>query len=354
MTRRSNLNLPSRLAVRRDKLNHWSNTLHKPIGESERTGFDVLGRQVKLRSEGVRLLENRLDEAANWNAAKLSSLDVAVDRAAASVSSLGVIPKDHPWFGTNIGAQSPFDLERLVRHLNAAIENIEALEKETTKIIAAVSANDAPSIADLIAVIRAFRHVAIVPTRCRSILANPTWARDLAALETAIEQSKEFASSIGEVEEHFKKEAWACDTGTLLLILRRDGDSLFRRLGSRFRRANADLRALCRNMPPKELRDRIALVEMLQSGQESRQKFDQKAHLLKSALGSMWADHKTEWAAAKEIAAWTRGAMSELGGAKLLMFAARAQDLQSLFRSCRHPRRNGESLLHWHSTTFKD
>ena len=90
-------------------------------------------------------------------------LNVAVDRAAAGVSNLAVIPKDHPWFGTNIDAQSPFDLDRLLPYLNAAIEKIEALEKETTKIIAAVSSNDAPSIADLIAIIRAFRHVAVVP-----------------------------------------------------------------------------------------------------------------------------------------------------------------------------------------------
>ncbi|MGA8698313.1 MAG: DUF4011 domain-containing protein, partial [Xanthobacteraceae bacterium] len=320
--------LPSKLAARRDKLNEWSIALHKPIGESGRTGFDVIGRQVKLRSEGVRLLEDRLDEAAHWSATKLSSLEVAVNRAAAGVSSLRVIPKDHPWFGTNIDAQSPFDLERLLPYLNAAIEKIEALEKETTRIIAAVASNDAPSIADSIATIRAFRHVAAVPKQFRSILAYSTWARDLAALETAIEQSQKLASSIGEVEEHFRKEAWACDTGALLLVLRRDGGSLFRRLGSRYRRANAELRALCRNKPPKELRARIALVEMLQSGHECRQQFAEKAHLLKPALGSMWADYKTEWADATEIAAWARRAMFELGGAKLLVFAARAQDLR--------------------------
>jgi very-short-patch-repair endonuclease len=321
-------NLPSLLAARRDKLNQWSIALHKPIGESGRTGFDVIGRQVKLRSEGVRLLEDRLDEAANWTATKLSSLEVAVDHAAAGVSNLRVVPKDHPWFGTNIDAQSPFDLERLLRYLNAAIERIEVLEKETTKIIAAVSSNDAPSIADSIAAIRAFRHVAAVPKQFRSILANPTWAGNLAAFETAIEQSQKLASSIGEVEGHFRKEAWACDTGALLLILRRVGGSIFRRLSSRYRRANAELRALCRNKPPKELRDRIALVEMLQSGQECRQEFAEKARLLKPALGSMWADYKTEWTDVREIAAWARSAIFELGGAKLLVFAARAQDLR--------------------------
>ncbi len=244
------------------------------------------------------------------------------------MSSLRVVPKDHPWFGTNIDAQSPFDLERLLPYLNAAIEKIEALEKETTKIIAAVSSNRAPSIADSIAIIRAFWHVAAVPKQFRSVLANSAWARDPVALEIAIEESQKLASSISEVEEHFRKEAWTCDTGALLLVVRRDGGSLFRRLGSRYRRANAELRALCRNKPPKELRDRIALVEMLQSGQECRRLFAKKARLLEPALGSMWADYKTEWADVKEIAAWARRAMFELGGAKLLMFAARAQDLR--------------------------
>ena len=66
-------NLPSKLAARRDKLNQWSIALHKPIGESGLTGFDVIGRQVKLGSENVRLLEDRLDEAANWSGAMRGS-----------------------------------------------------------------------------------------------------------------------------------------------------------------------------------------------------------------------------------------------------------------------------------------
>ena len=288
----------------------------------------MIGRQVKLRTEGVRLLKDRLDEAANWNATKLSSLQVAVDRAAAAVSSLRVVPKDHAWFGTNIDAQSPFDMERLLPYLNMAIETIAALEEETTKIIAAVSSKTPPSIADSIATVRAFRHVAAVPKQFRSILANSAWARDLAALETAIEQGQKLASSIGEVEERFVKEAWGCNTEALLLVLNRDGGSLFRRIGRRYRKANAELRALCRNKPPKELRNRIALVEMLRRGQECRQQFAEKARLLKPALGSMWADYRTEWADTWEIAVWVRRAMVELGGAKLLTFAARAQDLR--------------------------
>jgi hypothetical protein len=122
--------LPSKLAGRRDKLNQWSNAIHKPIGQTGRSAFDVIGLQVKLRSDGVRLLDNRLDDAANWTASKLASVEVAVDRAADGVSQLPAVPKDHPWFGTKIEAQSPFDLDRLNATLNTAFATVKGLASE--------------------------------------------------------------------------------------------------------------------------------------------------------------------------------------------------------------------------------
>ena len=106
----------------------------------------------------------------------------------------------------------------------------------------------------------------------------------------------------------------AADTASLLLVLRADGESFFRRFSSRYRRANADLRAICRSKLPKKLEVRIVLVEMLEKGQESRRELAKKTPLLSSALGSMWAEHKTSWTDVRALAAWTRVAMSELGG----------------------------------------
>ena len=205
-------NVALNLAMRRDNLNRWSSALHKPIGQTERTAFDVIGRQVKLRSEGVRLLETRLDDAADWTATKLSSIEVAVDRAAASVLGLLVVPMDHPWFGTNIDAQSPFDVDRLIPILTASIEKLAALTTETKKVIAAIADNATPSFADVFATIKALRHVAAVPKQNRAVLNNSVWARDLSAIEIAFEHGQQLATTINQVEGHFRPEAWACDT----------------------------------------------------------------------------------------------------------------------------------------------
>jgi AAA domain len=70
----------SRLSACRDKLNKWSSIIHQPIGQSGRTPFDVIGAQLKLRWEQVRLLGERLDAVAEWSGEKIASAEQAIDR----------------------------------------------------------------------------------------------------------------------------------------------------------------------------------------------------------------------------------------------------------------------------------
>ena len=50
------------------------------------------------------------------------------------------------------------------------------------------------------------RHVAVVPKQSRSFLSNTTWARDLAALEIAIEHGEQLSSFIKELDDYYRKE----------------------------------------------------------------------------------------------------------------------------------------------------
>jgi Protein of unknown function (DUF4011)/AAA domain len=322
-------NLSTNLASRRDKLNEWSNAIHKPIGQTGRSAFDVIGLQVELRSDGARLLDSRLDDAANWTASMLASAEVAVDRAVEGVSKLPSIPKDHPWFGTNIEAQSPFDLDRLNATLNTTLAKMKDLASQLKQVFELIGDDRAPSMSDALATVRALRHVAAAPEGIRDALINPAWERDLALLERAIEEGQRLAASINAAEGSFRDEAWPHDTAKMLVALRADGASFFRRFSRRYRQANADLRAICRDKPPKNLTDRIALVELLARAQECRREFATKVvpHL-SSALGTKWAGVKTPWLDARRLAAWTRCALSEISGARLVKFAARTKDLR--------------------------
>src|SRR5450759_1106431 len=172
------------------------------------------------------------------------------------------------------------------------------LSKVTTQLLE----NREPSVADAFGTIEALRHIAVAPEASRAILVAPAWMHDLAFLEKAIDEGEHLTALISEMEGHFRPEAWTCDTAALLLILRADGSSFFRRLSGRYRQAIADLRAICRTKPPKTLKDRITLLEAFQKAQESRREFSKKMTILSSALGLLWAEFKTPWKDARALA----------------------------------------------------
>jgi very-short-patch-repair endonuclease len=319
--------LQNKLASHRDKLNAWSSATHKPIGQTGRSAFDVMGLQSKLRAEKVRLLDAQINDAAEWSASKLSSLEKSLDRVPEIITKLVETPVRHPWFGTNIQAQSPFDADRLGSKLTLAVEKLRALAKNVQGIFNYIAEKREPSIRDAFATMNAFDHLAAVPQRLRGILGNPAWASELAVIENTIEEGERLTNLCNELDAQFRTEAWACDAAGLLTTLRGDGPSFFRRFSSRYRQATADLRATVRGKLPRNLEERVALLERLHEGQERRREFTGNACLLSEAFGPAWAGLKTPWADLRGLATWVRSALSEVGGAQLLTLAARAPDL---------------------------
>src|SRR5262249_38211609 len=156
--------------------------------------------------------------------------EAAVDRVADIIARFQTVPKDHPWWGTNIESQSPFSLARLISKLNDTGKKLEDLSLAVGKVFAQLVPSGEPSISDAFATVKAFCHVAAVPEENRNILSSPIWLRDLAALESAIEEGERLAALVDTVESHFRPEAWSCDVAGWLLILRADGPSFLRRL----------------------------------------------------------------------------------------------------------------------------
>src|SRR5262249_39550821 len=107
-TRPTDAEVGPKLAATRDQLNAWSDLIHKPIHQSGRSSFSVMGRQLKLLAGNVRLLPVRLDQAADWSAEKLSQVEASLDRVSEALDKLGSEPVLHPWYGTKLPSQSPF------------------------------------------------------------------------------------------------------------------------------------------------------------------------------------------------------------------------------------------------------
>jgi very-short-patch-repair endonuclease len=316
----------SRLSACRDKLNKWSSIIHQPIGQSGRTPFDVIGAQLKLRWEQARLLEERLDAVAEWSGEKIASAEQAIDRASVAIAKLQVQPNEHPWYDTGLDLQSPFDRDRLTERLTRAANELNVLSQHLNRVFSPIAGRDDPSLNDARNIVKALRHVAAAPVG-RVALNHPAWVSELINIETAIVHGQGLSKLAYEFAKQFRREAWTFDTATLLLALRADGPSFFRRFSGRYRQAQADLRAVCKTKPPKKLKERIAIVEKLRDAQASHRAFSEQAALLSAVLGPVWNGVRTKWDEAIALLEWTRVALSLLGKERIVELAARRHDL---------------------------
>lgn len=318
-----------KLAGLRDKLNSYTAMLHRPIGSSERSAYEVMGRQLVLRGKRTTLLDERLDFTAEWPAAKLESTEVALDRAAAAVQRIGQTPAEHPWFGTGIAALSPFDHDRLRSSLSSTLEAVKGLAGRLTGSVLQLADTDAPTLADARRIEQALRLVAQAPAD-RTLLDNPAWQANLEQVEARIARAENFCRLAADMENRFAPEAWSYDTTNGLLALKADGGSFFRRLSARHRTAVADLRALSKDAPPNRQADRIAALESLRDAQAAKKEFEAIAGDMRQLLGELWAERNTQWSRVHRLRDWVRQASAKTPSAPLFRLAARSEQLEML------------------------
>lgn len=318
--------ISARLAICRDNLNGWSESVHRPIGNTRRTPIHVMGRHLQLRADNVRLPAERLQIVANWSEDQLAAAEEAVDRAAAALAKLRAPPDQVVWYGTRIKSQSPFDLERLTPLLADAAASVEMLSNHVAKIYRNIVGDGEPCLADAFALAKAFRHLREAPSG-RLALTNAAWIKEPDKLQSAIDQGERAAIFTAEINSLFHQEAWTVDTPAALTAFQTDGRSFVGRLGRRYRRAAAILRAIFRNKPPKSLADRVALLRKLQTAQEARRDFSVVSSYLSTVLGPIWQNGGNFWHESRVLMQWTRVALSDIGAKQIIALAARSADL---------------------------
>ena len=210
--------------------------------------------------------------------------------------------------------------------LGKALADLHELAKELNKVFPHIAGRSDPSLDDARAIVEGLRHVAAAPRSSRLALNHPAWVNDLSQIETGVAQGRGLQKKSAEVTALFRDKAWTVDTAPLVAILRKVGPSLLRWLTKRYRRAQAELRALCRTRPPTELEDQVRLLEKLHDAQEIRRAFVKHGAFLSAALGPIWNEFLTDWDKANALTTWTRHALTLVGRERIVEMAARSED----------------------------
>jgi very-short-patch-repair endonuclease len=311
------------LRAARDRLNRWSATLHREIRRSGRTPYQVIGAVLKHRGEGVRVLDQRLPAAVDWDRDRLREAQRAVERATTAVTKLGITPIDHAWHGTLAEPLAPFDVDRLDSDLGVLSERARELVSIAGESAAVLRVDEDAPYTVLRNQVQALRLLARVPEG-HEILAHRSWREEKERIAQLIEQGRIWSSRRAALAGCVVDTAWDCDVDKIRQIIAAYGRSAFRYFVARYRGAVVDLRGCCQERPPRRLEDRLGLLDGLIAARAARGKIQDQEDFGRALLGPIWAAEDTRWAAAQALLAWIDEAAKAGSVADLTMLASAA------------------------------
>jgi len=295
----------------RDRLNAWSATLHREIRRSGRTPYHVIGVVLKLHADGVRVLDQRLDAAADWDRDRLDHAEQSVVRAAQTVTKLGVVPVDHAWYGARGGRLTPFDTDRLRDALGRARNALNELIVCAADVASVLSENGEKTCESLENSVKDLGLLGRVPAQDRELLFHPAWHLEQHRIEQVIERGRLWSTCVADLSARVIDSAWDADAVPIRHAIAAHGKSLFRVLVREYRHAVADMRGFFRGEIPSQIRDRVRLLDVLVAGQAARRQLRADAEFGTAVFGRTWAAEGTSWSTADALLAWSTEARRE-------------------------------------------
>jgi len=302
------------LRAARDRLNGWSETLHRQIGQSGRTPYDVMWQVLHLHSENVKPLSERFDAPGNWSAEQLSVAELSVDRASAAVKKLGIAPAAHPWRGATGDVLTPFDADRLGEAVAAAAQHIAALWSGLGTVRQLLGWVREYRLLDIPAITTGLQHLAQVPTEGRAVLTHTAWRTSRSRISALYDRGCHWADQRDSLERDVTDVVWRMELEPIRRAIAIFGQSTFRVLRGEYRRAVAELNSLCRTSPPKTYSERIRLLDAVIGAQEARRLLAAEASFAEGVLGELWAGEDTSWPKIRNLLAWVEQCDEVLAG----------------------------------------
>lgn len=298
----------------RDRLNSWSEKLHRHIGRSGRTPYHVMGQVLELHAANVKPLSERFDAPGEWDAEHLGVAEYSVDRAAAATIKLGVTPISHAWRGARGEVLTPFDADRLREAVAAAAEHVSALSARFDVVRHVLATSSDYRLADVPAVTSGLRHLAGMPIDGRNTLTHPAWRSSRARINTLHDRGREWIGRREELGSRVSDVVWGINLHPIRRTIAVFGQSTFRFLRGEYRRAVAELNSLCRSAAPKTCSERVQFLDELMVAQEARRCIAEEASFAEAVLGDLWAGEDSAWPKIQRLIEWVEQCEQALPG----------------------------------------
>lgn len=229
-----------------------------------------------------------------------SAWDAAVDSLHADIAE-GLTP---------LLSRLPFEIFESHGKVVAAIEEIEVLVTEASRIAQIFLQPRPETIEDIDRLCAALEHLALVPDGGITLTPVLFEASSQTRLLEGLESGVEWAAAYKSAASHFSDAAWTAELTKIRPAILRGQRSLLSRVFGGYRRASSELATLLSGALPTAPSDRMALVNELLNVQAKRKRLSEDEEWLRTILGPEWRGERTQFSEIKKVAIWLSGLRS--------------------------------------------
>lgn len=223
----------ARLTEARDSLNAHARNLHAVDPASGLSPFQVIGHLVRLREQGERPGDIRLEGPEQWGRDGFAVRQDLLADLAGRVAEIGR-PADHAWVGVRLAAISPMDADRLGERIEHLLARFSAAQSQFEAAAAILESQPPLRLSDIQGMVELLQRIASAPVLSARAMANDVWVAPgtlMQLLEVGQRYTAQRTALLGRVAE----EAWEEDLTRIRNALAElpetfDADQ-FRRLG---------------------------------------------------------------------------------------------------------------------------
>ncbi|MEZ0472670.1 DUF3320 domain-containing protein [Luteimonas salinilitoris] len=169
----------------RDELNAHAERLHRELGNTGLTPYQVFGHLVRLRREGHTTRQVKLDRPTKWAPHEVTSREDLLRDLTARIEGMG-LPSQHPWTGVGVRGMTPNDRTRVLQSVAALSEELGAWRDSAEHVMAELDLPAPEHFDDIGRAISRAEALMGTPPIGREVLVAPIWGQ-LGAVDELIE-----------------------------------------------------------------------------------------------------------------------------------------------------------------------
>ncbi|MCE2398605.1 MAG: IS3 family transposase [Gemmatimonadetes bacterium] len=293
----------------RSRLNDYARAVNSPVGQSELTPHELVGRLARLAEEGLAVDDAGLPvrDSVSWSGEEFIRRREVVREIQELVRSIGV-PREHAWWPCGRLHFVPTDrhsVREAIGEASAALRRLGgAADVLGTRLDVAMPFGELKT-AVVERMIRTARRAAAAPPLSGADHRNPDWLASAGQIAEVAEAARAYGEIRSEHDAVLIPEAWDRDLLAERQALRAYGDRWWGLLSGPLRRARGRLRGLCRGAPPKASREQLGLVDAILEARRLRRRIEEAGDLVAGLFpGLVLGDRVETYGAFAEAATW--------------------------------------------------